>query len=567
MASRAITRKRSRAQFDEEDELASDMDKTPLSNAKRKKSNVTTPSSGRGTVLGSIRKSLGGIGGLLGFREQGKENATAEDEDELADNEVSTPSKKKKPEKDIFDVPSSPEEERRILARRGGSASSLKRVDSIKGKSSTSKQRGSRASIEEEFSDMYEVPDDEATPKQRKNYANTVERAKAHLAPIVQQSRPDTPKRKPGRPRKSEILKQEKQVSNKAAREKMMADQQNKSDEEESVEAPSRREPRRTKHESLVESAAPQTGATSTVRRSGMSARDKLLVPEPEKELKSALTPSKNGRGRGRPRKSVAFEGVEEVDLGFKDLPDSASAKKAKKSKPVEVTPVTIPDSEESNPSDIVAEEDDDDVVAEESSGSDEDDVACARCSGLDSEKSNPIILCDKCDSGLHLKCSKLNKLPKGSWLCPSCMPKPKADDLYCRVCSRPNSTKRNQIILCETCDYGIHLDCSSMDEIPDGEWYCPECKPEPGRDLVVKSGSLLETSRKFPDIEGFESHLRCMQRVLLDKLTGQRRIKPIGHDDEMQKVYQVVEQTVLAGEGNSMLVIGARGVGKTAVS
>lgn len=31
-----------------------------------------------------------------------------------------------------------------------------------------------------------------------------------------------------------------------------------------------------------------------------------------------------------------------------------------------------------------------------------------------------------------------------------------------------------------------------------------------------------------------------------------------------MRKVYQVVEQTVLAGEGNSMLVIGARGCGKT---
>lgn len=557
MSSRAITRKRSRAQFNEVDELASDIEKTPLSNAKRKKSNVTAPSSGHGTVFGSIRKSLGGIGGLLGFREQGKENASAEDEDELADNEVSTPSRRK-PVKDIFDVPSSPEEERRILGRRGGSASSLKKVDSTKGKGSTNKQRGSKASVEEPVADIYDVPEDEPTPKQGKKYGNTVERAKAHLAPVVQQSSLDTPKRKPGRPpRKSEILKQAKQLSNKAAREKMMADQQKEAEEEESAETPSRRESRRTKREGSVES--PQPGAVSTARKSGKSARDKLLVPEPEKELKSALTPSKHGRGRGRPRKSVAFEDVEDVDLGFKDLPDSASANKANKSKLVEVAPSAIPDNEESNLSAVAA--------AEETSGSDEDDVACARCSGLDSEKSNPIILCDKCDSGLHLKCSKLNKLPKGSWLCPSCAPKPKADDLYCRICSRPDSTKRNQIILCETCDYGIHLDCSGMDEIPEGEWFCPECKPESGRDLPSKPGSLLETSSKFPDIEGFETHLRCMQRVLLDKLTGQKRIKPMGHDDEMQKVYQVVEQTVLAGEGNSMLVIGARGVGKTAVS
>lgn len=56
------------------------------------------------------------------------------------------------------------------------------------------------------------------------------------------------------------------------------------------------------------------------------------------------------------------------------------------------------------------------------------------------------------------------------------------------------------------------------------------------------------------------------MERLLLDRLTGQVRMKLHGHDDEMQKVHQVVEQTVLAGEGNSMLVIGARGCGKTTV-
>jgi origin recognition complex subunit 4 len=57
------------------------------------------------------------------------------------------------------------------------------------------------------------------------------------------------------------------------------------------------------------------------------------------------------------------------------------------------------------------------------------------------------------------------------------------------------------------------------------------------------------------------------MQRALLDKLTGQRRVRLRGYDEERQKVHQVVEHTVLAGEGNSMLVIGARGSGKTTVS
>ncbi|KAH9204162.1 P-loop containing nucleoside triphosphate hydrolase protein [Leptodontidium sp. 2 PMI_412] len=57
---------------------------------------------------------------------------------------------------------------------------------------------------------------------------------------------------------------------------------------------------------------------------------------------------------------------------------------------------------------------------------------------------------------------------------------------------------------------------------------------------------------------------LTIVQTVVLDKLTGQKRIKLQGYDEEMQNVYQVVEKTVLAGEGNSMLVVGPRGCGKT---
>jgi origin recognition complex subunit 4 len=57
------------------------------------------------------------------------------------------------------------------------------------------------------------------------------------------------------------------------------------------------------------------------------------------------------------------------------------------------------------------------------------------------------------------------------------------------------------------------------------------------------------------------------MQTFLLGRLTGSQHIRLQGHIEEMDKVHQVVKQTVLAGEGNSMLVIGARGSGKTTVS
>ena len=52
----------------------------------------------------------------------------------------------------------------------------------------------------------------------------------------------------------------------------------------------------------------------------------------------------------------------------------------------------------------------------------------------------------------------------------------------------------------------------------------------------------------------------------VLEKLNCKRPIPLQGLDSEYQTVYQLLEQTVVAGEGNSMLLLGARGCGKTAV-
>ncbi|MCJ1286692.1 hypothetical protein MMC26_006038 [Xylographa opegraphella] len=56
------------------------------------------------------------------------------------------------------------------------------------------------------------------------------------------------------------------------------------------------------------------------------------------------------------------------------------------------------------------------------------------------------------------------------------------------------------------------------------------------------------------------------LQRRILDGLTGQRRLPLVGLEDQFQKVYQLLQQTINAGEGNSMMVIGPRGSGKTAL-
>ncbi|KAL2040453.1 hypothetical protein N7G274_006896 [Stereocaulon virgatum] len=50
----------------------------------------------------------------------------------------------------------------------------------------------------------------------------------------------------------------------------------------------------------------------------------------------------------------------------------------------------------------------------------------------------------------------------------------------------------------------------------------------------------------------------------ILSGLTGERRPPLVNLEPEHQKVHQLIEQTILAGEGNSMLIIGSRGTGKT---
>ena len=58
----------------------------------------------------------------------------------------------------------------------------------------------------------------------------------------------------------------------------------------------------------------------------------------------------------------------------------------------------------------------------------------------------------------------------------------------------------------------------------------------------------------------------RQIKKILRARLTCKRSTKLIGIDAEYQKVFRLIEQTVSAGEGNSALLIGARGSGKSAI-
>jgi origin recognition complex subunit 4 len=561
MSSPAVTRKRSRADLDE-DELSPEKGKmtTPLASIKKRKLNMNGSSPAGGTVLSSLKRRVTGI---FGWKAKEKENLRAEEEEDELASGVSLDTNDGKhgaPEKDIWDIEVSESEEdtgpkRRNDSERTRSISTPNRPKAASNKGSAKSNHVSGA--DELAEDIWEVPEEDASARRSaRKYTSSVEIAKAYLAPVSDdKERPAA--RSPGRPKKSQILKEAKKLSNKAVRERMMAaGSENEDEEDETGITTKTRKAGRSRREESQAHTAPQSAA-STDRKRGRPRKVSIDISESARQVpKGILTPSK--QKAGRPRKSVAFEEEGEVNLGFKDLP----GKKSKNATP----------GNEKEPEEVESDE--------------ADDIACALCSGLDSKKKNPIIICEKCDYSVHQKCYKLSVVPEGDWFCKDCQPtqEPETEDgseeeidsdaredIACAICSGLDSKKKNPIIICDGCDYVVHKKCYQVSAIPQGDWFCKGCESKTDNDVLFPQLDddldLAGSSNNLPDIEGFEEHLRRMQRTILDRLTGQKRIRLRGYDDEMQKVHQVVEQTVLAGEGNSMLVIGPRGCGKTTVS
>ena len=75
--------------------------------------------------------------------------------------------------------------------------------------------------------------------------------------------------------------------------------------------------------------------------------------------------------------------------------------------------------------------------------------------------------------------------------------------------------------------------------------------------DSAESLAALLQQSSSTQQLDALKGYV-------LGRLNGIRRVRIVGLEEEYKKVHQLVEQTVIAGEGNSMVIIGARGSGKT---
>lgn len=82
---------------------------------------------------------------------------------------------------------------------------------------------------------------------------------------------------------------------------------------------------------------------------------------------------------------------------------------------------------------------------------------------------------------------------------------------------------------------------------------------------LTPVKSNPRQSLKKGPSAKNVSlDHLAMIQHIVLEKLTGKRATPLTNLKDEYSKVSQVINQTITSGESNSMLIIGARGSGKT---
>ncbi|KAK4629493.1 Origin recognition complex subunit 4 [Fulvia fulva] len=94
--------------------------------------------------------------------------------------------------------------------------------------------------------------------------------------------------------------------------------------------------------------------------------------------------------------------------------------------------------------------------------------------------------------------------------------------------------------------------------------------KTAPSKVITTPKKATIQQPKQKTDTDPAHTfqpeRLRQIQTVLLERATKNRALSLANLDDEYAKVFSVVNQTVTAGESNSMLLIGARGSGKTAL-
>jgi len=96
-------------------------------------------------------------------------------------------------------------------------------------------------------------------------------------------------------------------------------------------------------------------------------------------------------------------------------------------------------------------------------------------------ERGGTLLCCDGCPKAFHLQCSGLSKMPEENedWFCVDCAGQ------ACGVCNKV--PKVDNHIICgdengkHGCEKVFHLECVGLKVLPEGDWFCPECRRQLG--------------------------------------------------------------------------------------
>ncbi|XP_061370868.1 increased DNA methylation 1-like [Gastrolobium bilobum] len=111
-------------------------------------------------------------------------------------------------------------------------------------------------------------------------------------------------------------------------------------------------------------------------------------------------------------------------------------------------------------------------VMQRDSVYKDNNDSVCSIC-----RYGGELILCDRCPSSFHLTCLGLEQVPDGDWFCPPCC---------CKICNRAKYREDCadnvdcSILVCDQCEHKYHIGClktrgfsSNLENSPNKNWFC----------------------------------------------------------------------------------------------
>jgi PHD-finger len=100
------------------------------------------------------------------------------------------------------------------------------------------------------------------------------------------------------------------------------------------------------------------------------------------------------------------------------------------------------------------------------------------------------LLICDGCERSCHPSCldPPLVEIPEGEFYCPECQNTACKDEIaeddndICMICG-----EGGDLVICDGCEKSCHLHCLKppMIKVPEGDFYCPECSKKTTKDDI----------------------------------------------------------------------------------